>query len=53
MRVAALVALLAKTFGRPKSEVSLVSGGTGRIKVLRIDGDAEILAGRLRAAVSV
>jgi uncharacterized protein YggU (UPF0235/DUF167 family) len=44
----ALIALLAKTIKRPKSAVSLVSGGTGRVKVLRIKGDPTAIAERLR-----
>ena len=35
---AALVALLAKTFGVPKRDVTLVRGDTGRSKVLRVEG---------------
>ncbi len=41
---AALIALLAKTFGRPKSAVSIVRGATQRLKQVRIDGDADALA---------
>jgi hypothetical protein len=35
---AALVALLAKTFRRPKSAVSIVAGASQRIKSVRIEG---------------
>lgn len=40
----ALIALLAKTFGRPKSAVALVSGATSRVKQLRIAGDPAALS---------
>ncbi len=40
----ALVALLAKTFGRPKSAIDLVAGATARIKQLRIAGEPAALA---------
>jgi hypothetical protein len=40
----ALVALLAKTFHRPKSAIRLISGATARIKQLRIAGDPLDLA---------
>jgi uncharacterized protein (TIGR00251 family) len=36
---AALVTLLAKALGRPKTAVSLVSGTTARLKRVRITGD--------------
>src|SRR5664279_597787 len=41
---AALVALLAKTFGRPKSAVVVVRGATQRLKQVRISGEAAALA---------
>jgi uncharacterized protein len=41
---AALIALLAKTFHRPKSAVGLVSGQTARVKQVRIAGDPADLA---------
>lgn len=42
---AAVIALVAKAVGRPKSAVRLVRGETARIKQLEIDGvDAEALA---------
>ncbi|MDR6668245.1 DUF167 domain-containing protein [Rhizobium sp. 1399] len=37
----ALIALVAKSLGIPKSSVSLASGDTSRKKILRIDGDPE------------
>lgn len=42
---AALTALVAKTFGVAKRDVSLVAGDTSRIKRLAIAGDASVLAG--------
>ena len=41
---AALVALLAKTFHRPKSAVDVVRGMTQRLKQVRISGDPEALS---------
>ena len=42
---AALIALIAKTAGRPASSVRIVSGHTARTKILEIDGfDAAGLA---------
>ncbi|ATN36331.1 hypothetical protein ACO34A_21310 [Rhizobium sp. ACO-34A] len=43
----ALIALIAKAVGVPKSSISLVSGETARQKILRIDGDPEDLERRL------
>jgi uncharacterized protein (TIGR00251 family) len=40
----ALVALVAKALGRPKSAVAIVSGTTARVKRLRIEGDPQALA---------
>jgi uncharacterized protein (TIGR00251 family) len=37
----ALIALVAKSCGLPKSSVSLVSGDTSRKKILRIDAEPE------------
>ena len=48
----ALVALLAKALGVPKSSVSVVSGDTARQKILRIDGDPEDLARRIDGLVA-
>jgi len=41
---AALIALVAKTFGVPKRQVALIAGETGRLKRLHIAGDATALA---------
>ena len=43
--------LIAKAAGVPKSAVSLVSGGTQRKKILRIEGDPEDIFMRLESAV--
>jgi uncharacterized protein (TIGR00251 family) len=40
----ALVSLLAKAFGVPKSHVAIVSGETSRLKILEIQGDSASLA---------
>lgn len=40
----ALVALLAKTFRRPKSAIELTGGATARVKHLRVSGDPAELA---------
>lgn len=47
---AAVVALIAKAAGVPKSAVTLVSGDTARLKTLRIDGDPAVLMARLRVS---
>jgi uncharacterized protein len=39
----ALIALFASEFGVPKSAVSLIAGGTGRLKTLRIEGSPDHL----------
>jgi len=44
---AALVALLAKTLGAPKSAVTLVSGETSRVKKLHVAGDPATLIAAL------
>ncbi|AIT07263.1 hypothetical protein MC45_13775 [Sphingomonas taxi] len=41
---AALIALVAKTFGVPKRAVTLVGGDTARLKRLHVAGDAAALA---------
>ncbi len=46
---AALVALLAKRFGRPKSAVTIVTGATGRLKQVCISGDVNALAAIVNA----
>lgn len=45
----ALIELVAKTLGVPKTSISLVSGDTSRRKILRIDGDTEDLVSRIAA----
>jgi uncharacterized protein len=44
---AAVIALLAKALGLPKSAISLVSGDTARLKTLALAGDPESLAERI------
>ena len=46
---AAVIALIAKALGVPKSSIALVSGGTGRLKVLSVSGAADVLAARASA----
>ena len=46
---AALERLVAKTLGVPASAVSVVAGGTSRLKTVRIVGDPEALAQRVEA----
>lgn len=47
---AALAVFLAKTLGRPKSAVRIVSGETARLKILEIEGlDEDALKARLGA----
>ena len=48
----ALIALIAKALGVPKSSVSVVSGDTARQKILRIEGDPEDLAKRIDGLVA-
>ena len=45
---AALVALLAKEFGIPKSAVTILRGTTARMKQVKIRGDSAKLAARLK-----
>lgn len=45
----ALVGLLSRALGVPRSAVRLSSGQTGRIKTLTVAGDGEALAARLAA----
>ncbi len=47
----AVAELLAKSIGVPRARVRLVSGATSRLKQVAIDGDANELAGALRALV--
>ncbi|KKI20062.1 hypothetical protein XM50_06360 [Sphingomonas sp. Ag1] len=42
----AVIALVAKTFGVPRSAVRLVAGETARIKRLLLSGDSDMLARR-------
>jgi uncharacterized protein (TIGR00251 family) len=44
---AAVIALLAKTLGIPKSAVTLVAGETARLKTLRLSGDPDRLTAAL------
>ena len=39
---AAVIALLAKALGVPKSAVSITTGETARLKTVRIDADADL-----------
>ncbi|WP_416797218.1 DUF167 domain-containing protein [Ciceribacter azotifigens] len=48
----ALIALLAKAIGVPKSSISVVSGDTARQKILRIDGDPEEVAEKISELLS-
>lgn len=46
---AAVIALLAKALGVPKSSITLASGETARQKVLNVAGDADVLVTKLDA----
>ncbi len=46
---AALEKLLAASLGLPRRSVSVVAGGTARLKTVRLSGDAQDLAERLGA----
>ncbi|MDX8525226.1 DUF167 family protein [Mesorhizobium sp. MSK_1335] len=46
---AALERMIAKTLGIPASAVSVVAGGTARLKTLRVVGDATALAKKVEA----
>lgn len=48
---AALVKLIARTLGVPKSAVTLVSGETARVKTLEIAGDPAALERVLKALI--
>jgi uncharacterized protein (TIGR00251 family) len=49
----ALVELMAEVLGVPRADVSIVSGGSGRSKVVAVEGmTAEDAERRLRAAIS-
>lgn len=45
----AVIGLLAKALGVPKSAVTLVSGDTARLKTVAIEGDPATLAARIEA----
>ncbi len=44
---AAVIALVAKALGVPKSAVALVAGDTARLKTLRLGGEPDALIARL------
>ncbi|OEO30497.1 hypothetical protein VW23_021085 [Devosia insulae DS-56] len=44
---AAVIGLLSKMLGLPKSAVTLIAGDTARLKTLHVVGDPEILAAAL------
>lgn len=48
---AALIKLVAKALGLPKSAVTVVAGATSRIKMLEIAGDPEVLEPALEALI--
>jgi uncharacterized protein len=39
---AAVIALLAKTLGLPKSSIAVTAGHTARLKTIRIDADVDL-----------
>ena len=45
----ALIELIAKSLKVPKSSIAVISGDTGRKKILRIDGDTEDIVSKLAA----
>ena len=45
----AVIALIAKALGVPKSSIALVSGDTHRLKTLSVSGPADALAARASA----
>lgn len=49
---AALEAMLAGALGVPKSRVAVVSGATGRVKIVRILGEAAVLAAALDRVIA-
>lgn len=49
---AAVIKLLAKAWGVPKTSLSVVSGVTDRLKVVHIDGDPDRLAEAVAATVT-
>jgi uncharacterized protein (TIGR00251 family) len=48
---AALVALIATTFGVARSAVAVVSGATSRVKQIRISGEPAALAARVQSVL--
>ncbi len=44
---AAVIGLLARTLGVPKSAITLISGDTARLKTVQVGGDPEALAAAL------
>ena len=46
---AAVIALIAKALGVPKSSIVLISGDTGRLKTLSVSGSGDALATRASA----
>ena len=46
---AAVIALLAKALGVPKSAISVASGETGRLKTLAVTGNSAALAAAMEA----
>jgi len=46
---AAVIAMLAKALGVPKSAVTLVSGDTARLKTVEIEGEPAALAALIEA----
>ena len=49
---AALQKLIAKSIGIPSSRISVQSGHTSRLKVLKIEGDGETIATTLAAVIN-
>lgn len=50
---AALVALLARLFGVPRSRVALVAGASARLKTVAVTGDSEALRARLQDLLAI
>src|SRR5947209_5502227 len=48
---AALIEFFSKSLGIRKSDVAIASGEASRLKLLRISGDGQAIAARLRALV--
>lgn len=49
---AALLALLARELGLPRSSVTLAAGATARLKTVALTGEPEALAARLRTRLA-